>query len=64
MRAGTGGREVLAVMDIEDGCTLELAVKLPAAWPLKSAVVECRRKVGLGSYTCTWAYRTRSIMAG
>lgn len=45
VRAGAGGREVLATMDIEDGVTLELAVRLPAAWPLQAAAVECRRKV-------------------
>ena len=30
---------------VEDGAVLELAIRLPPAWPLKPADVECRRKV-------------------
>jgi hypothetical protein len=45
VRANAGMREVVAVLEIEDGATLELLVKLPAAAPLKVAEVECRNKV-------------------
>ena len=34
---------------VEDGAVLELAIRLPPAWPLKPADVECRRKVRLDS---------------
>jgi hypothetical protein len=45
VRASPAAREVTAVLEIEDGATLELQVKLPAAAPLKAAEVECRNKV-------------------
>lgn len=35
------------MMEVEDGHLLELAVKLPAAMPLRAPELECRRKVGL-----------------
>ena len=38
-------REVVAVMEVEDGHLLELAVRLPASAPLRVPDVECRRKV-------------------
>lgn len=47
MRASAAAREVVAVATVEDGATLELAVRLPPAWPLKPAEVECRRRVGV-----------------
>jgi hypothetical protein len=59
VRASPAAREVTAVLEIEDGATLELQVKLPAAAPLKAAEVECRNKVSgvavAGSLsTCRW----------
>ncbi|WIA19458.1 hypothetical protein OEZ85_004072 [Tetradesmus obliquus] len=47
VRASPAAREVTAVLEIEDGATLELQVKLPAAAPLRAAEVECRNKVGI-----------------
>ncbi|CAG9460504.1 unnamed protein product [Pedinophyceae sp. YPF-701] len=47
LRASTGTREVSALLEVEDGASLELCIKLPASWPLRHAEVECRRKVGL-----------------
>eukprot|EP00775_Hariotina_reticulata_P010671 gene10671-10830_t len=44
VRASPAAREVTAVLEIEDGATLELQVKLPAVAPLKAAEVECRNK--------------------
>ena len=55
VRANAGTREVVAVLEIEDGATLELLVKLPAAAPLKVAEVECRNKVrGGGGWGMRW----------
>ena len=43
-----------AVMEVEDGHMLELAVKLPAALPLRPPELECRRKVGGRLHTMAW----------
>jgi hypothetical protein len=43
--ANPANREVTAVLEIEDGATLELVVKLPAAAPLKAPEVDCKNKV-------------------
>ncbi|KAK9814167.1 hypothetical protein WJX72_001547 [[Myrmecia] bisecta] len=40
-------REVVSVMDVEDGARLEMVVRLPAAAPLRPPEVDCRRKVGV-----------------
>jgi hypothetical protein len=45
--ANPANREVTAVLEIEDGATLELVVKLPAASPLKAPEVACKNKVGI-----------------
>ena len=34
--------QVVAVMNVEDGATIELAIKLPPSTPLRAAEVECR----------------------
>ncbi|KAG1654853.1 hypothetical protein FOA52_012197 [Chlamydomonas sp. UWO 241] len=47
VRALPSGREVLAVLQVEDGASLELAIRLSASTPLRAAEVECRRKVGV-----------------
>ena len=55
IRANAGSREVLAVLEIEEGSSLELAVKLPLASPLRPAEAECRRRVRSSpciSYPC------------
>ncbi|GFR43123.1 hypothetical protein Agub_g4129, partial [Astrephomene gubernaculifera] len=46
VRASAASREVVAVMKVEDGAVLELAMRLPACLPLRAPEVECRRKVG------------------
>jgi hypothetical protein len=45
VRASAAAREAVAVLEIEEGASLEMAVRLPPAWPLRPADVECRRKV-------------------
>lgn len=50
--ANPANREVTAVLEIEDGATLELVVKLPAAAPLKAPEVDCKNKVHI-CYSCT-----------
>lgn len=45
VRANAAAREVAATLDVEDGASLELSVRLPAAAPLKPAEVECKNKV-------------------
>ncbi|KAL4457478.1 hypothetical protein ABPG75_012343 [Micractinium tetrahymenae] len=47
VRANATSREVIAVMEVEDGHLLELAVRLPASMPLRPPELECRRKVGV-----------------
>ncbi|KXZ44895.1 hypothetical protein GPECTOR_61g848 [Gonium pectorale] len=47
VRASSVSREVVAVMEVEDGAVLELLVRLPACLPLRAPEVECRRKVGV-----------------
>jgi hypothetical protein len=49
VRASAAAREAVAVLTIEDGASLEMAVRLPPAWPLRPADVECRRKVGIAA---------------
>jgi len=45
MKANAVTREVVAVMEVEEGVCLELSIKLPLSWPLVMAEVECRRQV-------------------
>ena len=45
MKANAVTREVVAVMEVEEGVCLELSIKLPPSWPLVMAEVECRRQV-------------------
>ena len=47
LKANAITREVVAVMEIEDGAVLEMVIKLPASSPLKRAEVSCRRRVSL-----------------
>lgn len=45
---------------VEDGAVLELAIRLPPAWPLKPAEVECRRKVRLSlCISSSWPWHAR-----
>jgi len=52
------------VAEVEDGAVLELAIRLPPAWPLKPAEVECRRKVRTGfvqtSLICLSMFRVQA----
>lgn len=45
LKANAITREVVAIMEIEDGAVLEMVIKLPASSPLKRAEVSCRRRV-------------------
>ena len=47
VRANLASREASAILCIEDNATLEMTVKLPPAWPLRPADVECKRKVNM-----------------
>lgn len=42
VRASASQREVVAVLEVEEGSALELVVRLPLAMPLKAPEVECR----------------------
>ncbi|KAK9844274.1 hypothetical protein WJX74_000343 [Apatococcus lobatus] len=54
IRANAASREVVAVLEIEEGSSLELAVKLPPASPLRPAEAECRRRVGVTEQKLRW----------
>lgn len=45
LKANSASREVVAVMEIEDGAVLEMVIKLPTSSPLRRADVACRRRV-------------------
>ena len=45
LKANALTREVTATMHVEDGAALEMVIKLPLSWPLKTADVDCRRTV-------------------
>ncbi|DBB01874.1 TPA: hypothetical protein ACH3X1_000476 [Trebouxia sp. C0004] len=47
LKANSITREVIAVMEIEDGAVLEMVIKLPTSSPLRRAEVTCRRRVGV-----------------
>ncbi|KAK9831453.1 hypothetical protein WJX81_006515 [Elliptochloris bilobata] len=47
VRGSLGAREAVAVLAVEEGATLEMAVRLPPAWPLRPPTAECRRRVGM-----------------
>ena len=47
LKANSITREVIAVMEIEDGAVLEMVIKLPTSSPLRRAEVACRRRVHL-----------------
>ena len=44
-RAKHATREAVALVSLEDSAVLEMCIRLPPAWPLKAAEVECRRRV-------------------
>ncbi len=46
MRASAAAREITAQMEIEDGASLEMSIRLPASMPLRPPEVECKKKVG------------------
>ena len=65
--ANPASREVTAVLEIEDGATLELVVKLPASAPLKAPEVDCKNKVRVLAcrasfvrHVCRWGARVLS----
>jgi len=45
LKANSITREVIAVMEIEDGAVLEMVIKLPTSSPLRRAEVACRKRV-------------------
>ena len=45
VKGSLGAREAVAVLAVEEGATLEMAVRLPPAWPLRPPTAECRRRV-------------------
>ena len=45
LKANSITREVVAVMEIEDGAVLEMVIKLPTSSPLRRAEVACRQRV-------------------
>lgn len=47
LKANSITREVVAVMEIEDGAVLEMVIKLPTSSPLRRAEVACKRRVSL-----------------
>ena len=47
VRVSPAAREAVAVLEVDDGASLELVVKLPASWPLRGASVDVRRAVGV-----------------
>ena len=47
VRTAPGAREAVASLVVEDGASLELALTLPPAWPLRPAAVSIRRAVGV-----------------
>ena len=47
VRVSPAAREAVAVLEVDDGASLELAVKMPPAWPLRGATVDVRRAVGV-----------------
>uniref|UniRef100_A0A061R884 E3 ubiquitin-protein ligase listerin n=1 Tax=Tetraselmis sp. GSL018 TaxID=582737 RepID=A0A061R884_9CHLO len=47
VRVNPSAREVTAVLELDDNAKLEMAVKLPPAFPLKPAEAEIREKVGV-----------------
>lgn len=57
LKANPVTREVVAVMEIEDGAVLEMVIKLPASSPLKRAEVACRRRVShMQGFKWLWTY--------
>ena len=44
VRGSLGAREAVAVLAVEEGAALEMAVRLPPAWPLRPPAVECRKR--------------------
>ena len=45
VRGSVAAREAVAVLAVDDSASLEMAVRLPPAWPLRPATIECRRRV-------------------
>ena len=44
VRTSQAAREAVATMEVEEGMSLELALQLPASWPLKPVAIDPRRK--------------------
>lgn len=47
LKANSITREVVAVMEVEEGAVLEMVIKLPISSPLRRAEVACRQRVGV-----------------
>lgn len=47
VRGSLSAREAVAVLVVEEGAELEMAMRLPTSWPLRPPSVECRRRVCL-----------------
>ena len=52
LKANAVTREMVATLQVEDNAALEMAICLPASWPLKAATVDCRRKVWTMTLGC------------
>ena len=60
IRANHAIREATALVSLESSPVLELAIQLPAAWPLQDAKLDCRK--GVRSSTSS-PYRHASLTA-
>ena len=55
----------MASLDVEDGAALEMAVRLPPAWPLRAAAVDVRRAVGVPEARLrTWLLAAAAFLRG
>lgn len=67
LKANSITREVVAIMEIEDGAVLEMVIKLPTSSPLRRAEVACRRRVSflaLLAFSFTSNYSDHGIVYG
>jgi len=59
IRANHAVREAVALVSLESSPVLELAIQLPAAWPLQDAKLDCRK--GVRPFPCLFTQRRKTF---
>jgi hypothetical protein len=62
IKASSGQREVVASIEVDDGVMLDLAIALPACYPLQPAEVRCGCPRAVQPHTCNTACSAGTVL--